>query len=126
MSVRDRKGENRGKISPIIFMCVAGFRVLACKCWIGRQHLAHVFWCLLTVTAQVLSEGDPLIPQFFLVNGGVAIRIEGGQLVHLLPSIVSSLQSEFGSPPPSLTLNEHQSIMIQAQRVIPSHHKLIS
>ena len=25
MSVRDRKGENRGKISPIIFMCVAGF-----------------------------------------------------------------------------------------------------
>ena len=26
MSVRGRKGQNRGKISPIIFMCVAGIR----------------------------------------------------------------------------------------------------
>ena len=31
MSVRDRKGENRGKISPIIFMCVAGLSLVLLK-----------------------------------------------------------------------------------------------
>jgi hypothetical protein len=62
MSVRDRKGENRGKISPIIFMCVAGLTSNLNKCWLTLISAVGSYYLGVCLTGGTFSMKASKLP----------------------------------------------------------------